>query len=479
MSERATKRAEDLTPPRGPWACESNALEEAIALGRVRAFFWDDDDDDEPERPYEVQDGIALISLAGPMTKRRSFWSWFFGGASSEAVRDMVRQAADDPAVTGILLTVDSPGGSVDGTADLADAVAAATKRKPCHAYVSGMACSAAYWVASQAAQVTCGRTAMVGCIGTYAVLEDWSKAADQAGVKVHVVRAGDLKGMGVAGAPITKPMLEAEQRLVNGLNEHFLAAVAAGRKVALDTVREWATGETFTGDTAQRMGLVDRNGSMDDAMERLRAAVSRRSPNRGLYGAREEQMSIVERIKALVNGTDDPGTDADTTPTTATATATATATDAATGQEAAAGTEGGDVQVSAADLAAMADRLDQATQENKRLQGIVDGVTADARARATEQAVRAFGQDGAGQFAGLIAAADLEAARTLAGQYKAIADAKFGISDTAGATRTTTVQKLPDLEVHAQDVEKPATAPKVLSIDEYRELRNKRPEGA
>ena len=133
-------------------------------------------------RGYEITEtGVAVIAISGILEKRQT-----------HHVRSLLRNATEDERVVGILLVIDSPGGTVAGTADLAASIRSAAKVKPVHAFVEDLAASAAYWAASQAGKVFANtNTAMVGSIGTYAVLIDSSEMANKAGIKVHVIRAG------------------------------------------------------------------------------------------------------------------------------------------------------------------------------------------------------------------------------------------------------------------------------------------------
>ncbi|MCC7085880.1 MAG: hypothetical protein IT427_12835, partial [Pirellulales bacterium] len=103
---------------------------------------------DIPGASMEVSDGIATISLNGTLMKHAASLGM---GTSTALARRLVRQAANDPQVRGIMLHIDSPGGTVAGTKELADEVATATQRKPVRAHISDLGASAAYWIASQA----------------------------------------------------------------------------------------------------------------------------------------------------------------------------------------------------------------------------------------------------------------------------------------------------------------------------------------
>lgn len=214
-----------------------------------------------------AQNVTAVISLRGPLMKQSSSLS---GGTSTVAARQAIREAANDPAVTAILLNIDSPGGAAAGTAELADEVRSAAKKKTTWAYIEDLGASAAYWVASQASRVITNPTGMVGSIGTFMVMHDLSAMAEKEGVKVHVIRAGEFKGAGTPGTVVTDAQIEHYQGIVNSLNEHFLRAVADGRSMPLKQVRELADGRVHIGDAAKSLGLVDAVDSFEATLAAL-----------------------------------------------------------------------------------------------------------------------------------------------------------------------------------------------------------------
>lgn len=222
-------------------------------------------------RDYAVMPGgIAVVNLVGPLMK---FVGSMQSGTSTIAARRAIRNAAADEAVSGILLRIDSPGGTVAGTQDLAVDVASAAKKKPVYAYLEDLTASAAFWVASQATRLIANPTALVGSIGTFAVVEDSSGQAASEGIKVHVVKAGEFKGSGVPGTPVTEAYLTELNRVVTELNQHFLEGVAKGRKLSAAAVRQLADGRVHVGDAAKSLGLVDGIGSFDQAVSELRKA--------------------------------------------------------------------------------------------------------------------------------------------------------------------------------------------------------------
>ncbi len=213
---------------------------------------------------YQVRAGVAEIFIEGALAKFDSK----YGGTNTVRVREAVRAAANDADASAIMLRIDSPGGNVAGTKELADDVAAVNGRKPVYAYIEDLGASAAYWVASQAKRIYANEMALVGSIGTVAVLYDESKAAEMQGVKVHVISTGPMKGQGTPGTPVTPEEIAYVQGLVDEFNARFMASVQSGRSThgrSFD-VKDVATGGVWIAPEAKKLGLIDQVATYDDA---------------------------------------------------------------------------------------------------------------------------------------------------------------------------------------------------------------------
>src|SRR5215467_9938743 len=109
----------------------------------------------------------------------------WFSDTDYADVRANVRRALQDPSVRTIDLVIDSPGGAVLGLPETADAIHVANRVKPVRAFVTGIAASAAYWLASQAGSITLTSSGEVGSVGVLDLHADISKALENAGVKI------------------------------------------------------------------------------------------------------------------------------------------------------------------------------------------------------------------------------------------------------------------------------------------------------
>lgn len=236
--------------------------------------------------PPQGSGTVRTIVLSGPiMTGLPQWLVEAIGAADPVTFAAEVRAAAADPDVTGIVLLVDSPGGSVTAVDAAAAAVREAQTQKPVVAYAPNMAASAAYWIISGAQQILTSSTGLIGSIGTFARWVDQSAAAEQAGMQVHVYRSAPGKAPGQPGEARSAELDTALTEMVDAMQGVFSAAVAAGRGVPLATVQaQYATGRVWVGEHAVAAGIADQIGTFADAVALAGGSVSQpmsRSPAR------------------------------------------------------------------------------------------------------------------------------------------------------------------------------------------------------
>jgi signal peptide peptidase SppA len=217
------------------------------------------------------ENGIATVDLAGTLMKQTSSMS---GGTSTVMARGTIRKMRSDKSVDGVMLRVDSPGGSAAGTMDLADDVYELAKVKPVCVYADGLMASAAMWVGSQGTEISAGADALVGSVGTYAVVYDVSKWAEAEGIKAHVIRAGEFKGAATPGTEVTDKQLAEYQRIVDALNQNFLDGLSRGRRMSGEQVKAVNDGRIHPAADAKKLGLIDFVENYDAAYARLEQRV-------------------------------------------------------------------------------------------------------------------------------------------------------------------------------------------------------------
>lgn len=220
-------------------------------------------------KPLQRSNDVAIVPVVGYLTKDPELADWL-GGTDTIALTTTLRKLATDPTVKSVMLLIDSPGGSSSGMADAAEAVQRLATEKPTAAYAADLACSAAYWLASQTRRISASRSAIIGSIGTYSWIVDSSGLADRIGFRVHVLSTGTHKGAGVPGAPISEQQLAEMQRVIESLNSHFVGDVARGRRMTAARLAEVTDGRVWIGSEARDVGLVDRIESFEAALAGL-----------------------------------------------------------------------------------------------------------------------------------------------------------------------------------------------------------------
>ena len=252
-----------------PWLISPEALGAMVIA--TRSFF--DQKPELPDRPtspcLSVENGVGVISITGPMLRNPDIFDRIILGACNTGeLISAVEEAVFRPDIEAIFLDIDSPGGSVNGTPELAQAVAEASKAKYVYAFSAGQMCSAAYWVASQADAIYATPSARIGSIGVILPVVDSSAAFEQAGLKVEVFAAGKFKSAGTPGTSLTDDQRVWLQSEVEETAADFHAAVLArGRKIPDEAME----GQTFSARMAMRFNLAGMVASRGDALSRLR----------------------------------------------------------------------------------------------------------------------------------------------------------------------------------------------------------------
>lgn len=213
--------------------------------------------------------GVAVLPLYGPMVKRADLFSEVSGLASTDQIAAWVDAAAADPNIKAIIIDVDSPGGSVHGTEELAQRITAATKAKKVIAVANATAASAAYYVASQASELVVTPSGWVGSVGVLWTYLDDSEQEKKAGVTRVVVATSETKAQN-GGGPLTPAGRAEMEQVVAGYYEQFVRAVARGRNVSQTTVRDnFGGGGMVLADKAVKLGMANRVGTLEDVLGR------------------------------------------------------------------------------------------------------------------------------------------------------------------------------------------------------------------
>jgi len=225
-------------------------------------------------KPYFVTaDGIAVIEIIGPLVKR-AVGDFMSGGPTTYAeLENEFMDAATDPAIKGVMLLVDSPGGESAGAMELADLVYSQRGSKPIYAVADGDAFSAAYALASAADRLYVSKSSGVGSVGVWMMHVDQSAYDAKEGIKPTLIFAGAHKVDGNPFEPLSADARATFQAEVDRTYAMFVSTVARNRGLSAAAVRKTEAALYF-GQNGVDVGFADQLGTFADAMAALTARV-------------------------------------------------------------------------------------------------------------------------------------------------------------------------------------------------------------
>ncbi len=202
---------------------------------------------------------VARLSVNGIITDDRK-------------LTDAINNLAQDNAVKALVVSIDSPGGSVAGGESLHNAIARVAEKKPVVAVMHGVAASAGYMVALPATRIFASGATLTGSIGVILETGEMSGLLSKVGLTADAITSGPLKDQPSYTHPLTPQGREVLHGLVMDLYDQFVAMVATGRHMDPDRVRELADGRAYSGHQALPLGLIDALGDERDARAWLAA---------------------------------------------------------------------------------------------------------------------------------------------------------------------------------------------------------------
>ena len=225
--------------------------------------------DNQRDPELDIRDGVAVIPVRGILAKRMNLMTAISGGTSTEILKQDIQAALDDDSIEAIILDVDSPGGTVAGTMELATWLyeQRERKRKPIKAFANEQMASAAYWIGSAGIPISAQATAQIGSIGVITAHYDYSQYDAKMGVKRTFLTAGKYKAIGNNAEPLSQEARDYIQERLDQLYTLFVDSVAQNRGVSAEYVlNEMAEGKIFLAKQAMEINLIDNiSNSLDD----------------------------------------------------------------------------------------------------------------------------------------------------------------------------------------------------------------------
>jgi signal peptide peptidase SppA len=254
--------------------------------------------DNTRDAELDIRDGVAVIPVRGVLAKRMNLMTAISGGTSMEMLKKDIQAALDDDTVEAVILDVDSPGGTVAGTMELATWLYARRGTKPIKAFANEQMASAAYWIGSAADSISAQATAQIGSIGVITAHYDYSQYDARNGVKRTFLTAGKYKAMGNDAEPLSQEARDYIQEHLDQVYTLFVDDVARNRGVsAKQVISNMADGKVFLAAQAMETGLIDNLTTGLDELVRATREEMRMSMT--IEKLRAEHPDIVAQLNA------------------------------------------------------------------------------------------------------------------------------------------------------------------------------------
>jgi protease-4 len=216
---------------------------------------------------FVARDGAVL---AGPHVARLTVSGII---TENDKLVDAIAALAQDDGVKALIVSVDSPGGSVAGGESLHGAIVKVAAVKPVVTVMGGTAASAGYMIAVPAARIFAREATLTGSIGVILETGDLSGLLAHLGVTADPIVSGPLKDQPSFVKPLSQQGRDVLQALVMDMYDQFVLMVASGRHMDAARVRELGDGRAYTGRQALKLGLVDEIGGETEARNWLAKA--------------------------------------------------------------------------------------------------------------------------------------------------------------------------------------------------------------
>lgn len=208
-----------------------------------------------PNFKISLGDKIGVIPIEGPIL-------------NSDPIVSQLVDFKKDKRIKAIILRIDSPGGGVGPSQEIYREIEKTIKTKKVVASMGGLAASGGYYIAAAANKIVANEGTITGSIGVIMQFVQLQDLLQKIGISMEVIKSGEFKDTGSPHRKMSQRDRELLQGLISEVQNQFVEAVARGRNLSVEKVREIADGRILTGAKAKELGLVDLLGNFRDAVD-------------------------------------------------------------------------------------------------------------------------------------------------------------------------------------------------------------------
>ncbi|HIE59280.1 MAG TPA: signal peptide peptidase SppA [Hydrogenothermaceae bacterium] len=232
---------------------------------------------------YSNKPKIALINIKGVISKYTD-------------VLKYLSLAEKDTSVKAVVINVDSPGGAVGASQEIYRAIERIRNKKPVIVSMGNVAASGGYYISAPANVIFANPGTITGSIGVIVQHVDLTKIMDKIGLKIENIKSGKNKDILYPNNKLTPQQRKLIKDTVLDVYNQFIDAIVKYRKISKNKLLKIADGRIFSGNQARKLGLVDKIGNLQDAIEEARKLIGKEGKE-AIIVPFEKQKTIIERL--------------------------------------------------------------------------------------------------------------------------------------------------------------------------------------
>ena len=216
---------------------------------------------------------VALIQLSGTISYTESPLTLLSGETLTPSqVEDLIEKVEFDPSAKAVVLVINSPGGSAAASEEIYQMIRRLAEKRTVVAYIAEYGASGGYYISLPADEIMASPHALTGSVGAVSLVINFAELMNKLGIHAETFKSGELKDIGSAWRPMTSEERKLMQTLVDSIADIFEKRVKESRG---DKIKDWdevLTARPYLGVQAAEIGLVDKVGSLEDAVRDARS---------------------------------------------------------------------------------------------------------------------------------------------------------------------------------------------------------------
>ncbi len=243
----------------------------------------------------EVGDKVAIIPIEGMIISTSDSLPFASEGVNSRKVVELLNSAEKSKNIKAVILEINSPGGTVVASKEIADSVL--NMEKPVVAVIREIGTSGAYWVASASDHIFADEMSLTGSIGVNGGYLEFSGLMDEYGVGYQELKGGKFKDIGNAYEKLTEDERTLLQSKIDIIHENFIKAVAQNRGMEVNDIKKFSEGLYYLGVEAFEIGLIDEYGGMEEAKKKAEELSGFENLEEVRYKTSDKVFSILDLV--------------------------------------------------------------------------------------------------------------------------------------------------------------------------------------